>query len=270
MMPISLRYSQVLQRKLFQYRNLPYKFSYACQNQWFGNETSVSHDQPPLGVVREYVCTYLGINSLHYSEVWLGVQPHRLFRPLLQACRVRGSSRYTSMNLLQVKGQKSPDLPGLASIGSRAQVWVCTRAEWGRVAQEPGDEFPNVMKGAKLACISMPTVRVWNTSTHFGLLAYCILKLVEDILFINYSTRIHCRTAGKQETFEGKNFRKFRGFVAIAKVFSTKLGVWHPLAAQASNSQKFFSGNIVFSHQFTKYFSLKNSMTCSCYILFRC
>ena len=71
-----------LQRKLFPYRNL---LSYACQNQWFGNETSVSHDhvQPPLGVVREYVCTYLGIDSLHYSEVWFGVQPRRLFRPLL-------------------------------------------------------------------------------------------------------------------------------------------------------------------------------------------
>ena len=178
MMPISLRYSQVLQRKLFQYRNLPYKFSYACQNQWFGNKTSVSHDQPPLGVVREYACTYLGIDPLHYSEVWLGVQPCRLFRPLLQACRVRGSKQiheYVQARIyLQVKGQKSPDLPGLASIGSRAQVWVCTRAEWGRVAQEPGDEFPYVMKGAKLACISMPTVRVWNTSTHFGLLAYCM------------------------------------------------------------------------------------------------
>ena len=82
--------------KLFQYRNLPHKFSYACQNQWFGNETSVSHDQPPLGVVREYACTYLGIDPLHYSEVWLGVQPRRFFRPLLQACRVRGSSRHMS------------------------------------------------------------------------------------------------------------------------------------------------------------------------------
>ena len=61
----------------------------------------------------------------------------------------------TGKSLLQVKGQKSPDLPGLASTGSRAQVWVCTRAEWGRVAQEPGDEFPNVMKGAKLACTNL-------------------------------------------------------------------------------------------------------------------
>ena len=49
----------------------------------------------------------------------------------------------------QIKGQKSPDLPGLVSIGSQAQRWVCTRAELGRVAQEPGDEFPNVMKGAE-------------------------------------------------------------------------------------------------------------------------
>ena len=63
----------------------------------------------------------------------------------------------------QIKGQKSPDLPGLVSIGSQAQRWVCTRAELGRVAQEPGDEFPNVMKGAIsvlfIRMVPMPTLQ---------------------------------------------------------------------------------------------------------------
>ena len=216
---------------------------------------SHDHDQPPLGVVREYACTYLGINSLHYSEVWLGVQPRRLFRPLLQACRVRGSKQiheYVQVRIyLQVKGQKSPDLPGLASIGSRAQVWVCTPAEWGRVAQEPGDEFPNAMKGAKLACTNL-----WHQCLLF---MYGTLPYILDYLRI---VCIHIKTGGRHSVYKlfnknplpysrkllrVKTCANFEVLWLFTKVFSTKLGVWHPLAAQASNSQKFFSVNIVFS-----------------------
>ena len=96
----------------------------------------------------------------------------------------------------------------------------------------------------------MPTFHVWNTSIHFGLLAYQMytyLKLVEDILlaFNELFNKNSLPYSGERLRVN----RKFRGFLAtcIRKSFSMKFGVWHPLAAQASNSQKFFSVNIVFS-----------------------
>ena len=45
----------------------------------------------------------------------------------------------------------------------------------------------------------------------------------------------------KRETFEGENFRKCQGSVAIHESFSSQnLGAWHLLAASASNSHKNF------------------------------
>ena len=57
---------------------------------------------------------------------------------------------------------------------------------------------------------------------------------------------------------EGENFREFQGFVGYWRKFSPQnFGVWHPLVAPASNSQKFSPQNLIF-YQFAKVFSLES------------
>ena len=64
----------------------------------------------------------------------------------------------------------------------------------------------------------------------FILLIYCCLRICSNI-----KIPLTC-TVG---TFEAENFREFRGFVAIHKVFSTKFGMWCLQASQVNNLQKF-------------------------------
>ena len=58
--------------------------------------------------------------------------------------------------------------------------------------------------------------------------------------------------------FEGENFRKFRGFVAIRESFPTKFRAWRPLAWQKQAiCESFLRENHIF-HQFAKVFSLES------------
>ena len=60
------------------------------------------------------------------------------------------------------------------------------------------------------------------------------------------------------ETFEGENFHKFRGFVAIHKVFSVKFGGAALFGSTNEQSAKVFSMKYIF-HQFAKVSSAKVS-----------
>ena len=65
--------------------------------------------------------------------------------------------------------------------------------------------------------------------------------------------------------YSGKLWRvkTFVNFKLFAKVFSQNLGVWHPLAVQASNPWKFSLQKLYFFQQFTEDFSLESFLVYS-------
>ena len=81
--------------------------------------------------------------------------------------------------------------------------------------------------------------------------------VVLDVLFV--FSIVDALGTVQRETFEGENFRKFRGFVAIRESFFREIwGVAFFGTAKTSNPQKFFCENRIF-HQFAIVFSLKVS-----------
>ena len=71
-----------------------------------------------------------------------------------------------------------------------------------------------------------------------------------------YITAIRAASTVQRETFEGENFRKFRGFV---EVFSAKFGAWQSLAPnKQAIRESFLHENRIF-HQSAKVFKFSPS-----------